>query len=137
MIRRPFLYQITEPSQAIFILKKCAIIFIIAGILEILIGLLVMRHVLFPGILNLILGLLLYFFQTYSLGFTLFIWPLVPLIGAFTNGWGVNFQESCYAILTLSLALIGTAIFLVSLRLNRLLYPPEVSEEDEETKLSD
>ena len=106
---------------------SCAILFTLAGLVEIVLGLF-MKHVVFPGLLTAALGGILCIADIPSVGMVCFLWAIMPTLGAFTSRFGINVIESFYAIFTLAPLALGFRAFLSTRRLYALRFPDEDDE---------
>ena len=118
-----FFRKIEKIEDAVKIIKKCSILFAVAGALESILGLLFLPHIFYTGVINLLLGGLLFFVNTRSVGMVVFLWSLVPFISEFTVK--ISLGEFCYVIFTAALSVIGLRAFLATLKLHKLLFPEE------------
>jgi hypothetical protein len=114
-----------EDAEALTL--SCAILFTLAGLVEIVLGFF-MKHVIFPGLLTAILGGLLCIADIPSVGMVCFLWALMPVLGAFSTRFGINFIESFYAIFTIAPLAFGFRAFLSTRRLYALRFPEEDDE---------
>ena len=109
------------------LVQSCAILFVIAGLIEIIFGIFI-KQVVFPGILTAVLGGVLYLIDIPSVGMVCFLWAIMPALGAFTTRLGVNVFESLYALFTLAPLFIGFRAYMATRRLNQLRFPDEEDE---------
>ena len=123
-----FWRKIETPQNAVKIIKICAMIFMAMGAFEFVMSLF-LPHIRYPALINLVLGGILYFVNSTSVGLVIFLWSLVPVIGEITLK--MSFLEVCHAFLAMALAVIGCRAYLATKKLHRLLFPEEYEKAEE------
>lgn len=116
-------FKKTETIETTTVLiQSCAILLVIAGLVEIAFGIF-LKKVIFPGIITALLGGIVYIAMLPSVGMVCFLWCTMPVLGAFTTRFNHSIMESLYSLFTVAPLIFGFRLFLSTRKLDKLRFP--------------